>query len=99
VSDWITMLVTAGACFALCGACIFYLVRTAQRVRWSRSERKLVTRHPIPIVFWTKFGIVAAGAFLTLAMGVLLLITHGHHFYQPFGGGHSMFEDVKPPSN
>jgi 4-amino-4-deoxy-L-arabinose transferase-like glycosyltransferase len=99
VKDWITVLVTAVACFVLSGLCIFYLHRTAKRVRWSRSERKLVIRHPYPIVFWAKVGIVAGGAFLTLAMGILLLVFHGHHFFQPSSGNHWMFDDVQAPPN
>jgi hypothetical protein len=94
VGDWITAAVTAVACFGLSGVCAFHLYQSAKRVRWSRSERRLVTRHPSPIVFWTKFGIVAGGAFLGLAMGILLLLFHNHHPFQPSAGNRSLFENV-----
>jgi hypothetical protein len=83
VPDWLLSVVTALGCFAICAACIAYLRRAAQRVRWSRSMRQIVTRHPKPVFFWLKVCVVGAGALLSLGMGVLLIATHGHHFLRP----------------
>lgn len=93
MSDWITRVVTAAACFGLSGLCLAYLFRCAKRVRWSRSTRQFVARHPNQVVFWTKCGIVASGAFLGLAMGVLLLVLH-RHVFQPSAGSKPLLENV-----
>ena len=84
MNDWLTTAVTALACFALCGGCGYYLYRSSRRVRWSRSTQTLITRHPIPVVFWTKLAIVALGAFVSLALGIVLLAFHGKAI---FGNG------------
>jgi len=93
VIDWLIVAVTALACFGLCGSCVYYLVRSSHRVRWSRSTQMLITRHPIPVVFWTKVIIVAMGAFVSLALGIVLLAFHGKAFFRGgFGGSKPTFE-------
>jgi hypothetical protein len=82
VNDWLTTAVTALACFALCGGCTYYLLRSSKRVRWSRSEHMLITRHPIPVVFWTKVVIVALGGFVSLGLGIVLLAFHGKAIFR-----------------
>jgi hypothetical protein len=77
VNDWLTTAVTALACLVLFGACVYYLFRSSRRVRWSRSTQTLITRHPIPVVFWTKVVIVAFGAIISLGLGIVLLAFHG----------------------
>ncbi len=77
MNDWLTTAVTALACLVLFGACVYYLFRSSRRVRWSRSTQTLITRHPIPVVFWTKVVIVAFGAIISLGLGIVLLAFHG----------------------
>lgn len=81
--DWLLSVITALGCFAICGACGVYLYKASGRVRWSRSMQQIVTRHPRPAIFWAKVAVVSLGAFLSLAMGVLLLATHGRHWLRP----------------
>jgi hypothetical protein len=83
VPDWLLSVITALGCFVICGACIVYLKKASQRVRWSRSMQQIVTRHPKPVFFWIKVGVVGSCALLSLGMGVLLIATRGHHFFRP----------------
>ena len=85
--DWLLSVTTALGCFVICGACVAYLRKASQRVRWSRSMQQIVTRHPKPVFFWLKICVVGSGALLSLGMGVLLIATHGRHFLRPGIGG------------
>jgi hypothetical protein len=76
LSDVLPRVLAAAVNFAVCGACIFYIHLSREDMRWSRSSRRFVTRHPEPAVFWTKIIFAAVASLVALAVGILILIPH-----------------------
>jgi hypothetical protein len=76
LTEVLPRVLAAAVNFAVCGACIFYIHLARDEMRWSRSNRRFVTRHPQPAVFWTKIVFAAVASLVALAVGILILIPH-----------------------
>ena len=76
ISDHSMRLLTAIVNLLVCCACIVYLYLASRDVRWSRSRRRFIIKHPEPAVFWTKMIFAGVATLISLAIGVLILVPH-----------------------